>query len=235
MPDDPKYKKPYSTISYIDYINQKKENNNLLSGYLKPLEESFNLGMRTDKKNRLTGDLGFRFPYNFSGEDKGSVMARGKFRLNPTTQASIGYEQNLGQNFNPSGFRIGFTKKFREGGKVSPQKAKKILSDGQVHGKALTPKQQRFFGAMSNYNTGGPMAYTGEPGGPGEPTKFNTAKLIGENKVISDEQRNLINTELEKLNDYNLNYFLKEGVLDNWSNQNLETMQKHAAWSGFKR
>ena len=233
MPDDPKYKKPYPTISYIDYINEK--NQNFLSGYLKPLEESFNLGMRTDKKNRLTGDLGFRFPYNFSGEDKGSVMARGKFRLNPTTQASIGYEQNLGQNFNPSGFRIGFTKKFREGGKVSPQKAKKILSDGQVHGKALTPKQQRFFGAMSNYNTGGPMAYTGEPGGPGEPTKFNTAKLIGDDKVISDEQRNLINAELEKLNDYTLNYFLKEGVLDNWSNQNLETMQKHAAWSGLSR
>ena len=227
MPDNPKYKKPYPTISYIDYINEK--NQNFLSGYLRPLEESFNLGMRTDKKNRLTGDLGFRLPYNFSGGDKGSAMARGNFRLNPTTQASIGYEQNLGQNFNPSGFRIGFTKKFREGGKVSPQKAKKILSDGQVHGKALTPKQQRFFGAMSNYNTGGPMAYTGEPGGPGEPTKFNTVKLEGDDKVLTDEKRKAINTELEALNRANLNYYLQEGTLADMSEQNLVNMQKHYA------
>jgi hypothetical protein len=219
MPDDPKYKKPYPTISYIDYINQKEENNNFLSGYFRPLQNNFNLGMRTDKKNKLTGDLGFRFPYNFSGKDKGSVMARGKFRLNPTTQASVGYEQNLGQNFNPSGFRIGFTKKFREGGKVSPQKAKKILSDGQVHGKALTPKQQRFFGAMSNYNTGGPMAYTGEPGGPGEPTKFNTVMLKGDNEVLTDEKRKAINTELQELNRANLDYYLQEGKLHDFSQQ----------------
>ena len=33
---------------------------------------------------------------------------------------------------------------------VSPSKAKKILSDGKVHGKKLTEKQRRYFGALSN-------------------------------------------------------------------------------------
>jgi hypothetical protein len=33
---------------------------------------------------------------------------------------------------------------------ISPSKAKKILSDGKVHGKKLTEKQRRYFGALSN-------------------------------------------------------------------------------------
>jgi hypothetical protein len=33
---------------------------------------------------------------------------------------------------------------------VSPSKAKKILKDGTVHGKKLTEKQRRYFGALSN-------------------------------------------------------------------------------------
>lgn len=32
---------------------------------------------------------------------------------------------------------------------VSPAKAKKILADGKVHGKALSPKQRRLFGAIA--------------------------------------------------------------------------------------
>lgn len=43
---------------------------------------------------------------------------------------------------------------FRLGGRVSPQKAKKILKDGKVRGKPLTDKQRRFFGAMSEYKLG---------------------------------------------------------------------------------
>jgi hypothetical protein len=43
---------------------------------------------------------------------------------------------------------------FEQGG-LSSQKAAKILHDGKVHGKKLTPKQRRFFGAMSNMQTGG--------------------------------------------------------------------------------
>lgn len=40
-------------------------------------------------------------------------------------------------------------KKFKDGGEVSPEKAKKILSDGSVHGQPLTDKQKKFFGAIA--------------------------------------------------------------------------------------
>ena len=33
---------------------------------------------------------------------------------------------------------------------VSSKKARTILHDGKVHGKKLTPKQRRFFGAISS-------------------------------------------------------------------------------------
>lgn len=33
---------------------------------------------------------------------------------------------------------------------VSPEKARKILHDGTIHGKPITDKQRRYFGAMSN-------------------------------------------------------------------------------------
>jgi len=33
--------------------------------------------------------------------------------------------------------------------RVSASKAKKILKDGTVHGKSLTPKQKRFFGFIA--------------------------------------------------------------------------------------
>lgn len=44
---------------------------------------------------------------------------------------------------------------YKKGGTVSPEKAKKILHEGKVHGKPLTDKQRKFFGAMSNYQLGG--------------------------------------------------------------------------------
>jgi len=34
-------------------------------------------------------------------------------------------------------------------GKLTPTKAKKILSDGKVHGKPLTAPQKKFFGARA--------------------------------------------------------------------------------------
>lgn len=34
--------------------------------------------------------------------------------------------------------------------RMSPAKARKILKDGKVHGKPLTAKQRRFFGAISS-------------------------------------------------------------------------------------
>ena len=40
---------------------------------------------------------------------------------------------------------------FAEGG-LTPQKAKKILKDGSVHGRPLTDKQKRYFGALSASN-----------------------------------------------------------------------------------
>lgn len=40
-------------------------------------------------------------------------------------------------------------------GGLTHEKAREILHDGTVHGKKLTPKQRRFFGAMSNMQTGG--------------------------------------------------------------------------------
>ena len=43
---------------------------------------------------------------------------------------------------------------FKDGG-LTNEKARKILHDGTVHGKKLTPKQRRFFGAMSHMQTGG--------------------------------------------------------------------------------
>lgn len=43
----------------------------------------------------------------------------------------------------------------KSGGQTSNDKARKILRDGKVNGKKLTPKQRRFFGAMTNMQTGG--------------------------------------------------------------------------------
>ncbi len=34
-------------------------------------------------------------------------------------------------------------------GKLTKEKAKTILEDGEVKGKALTPKQRRYFGAVA--------------------------------------------------------------------------------------
>lgn len=44
---------------------------------------------------------------------------------------------------------------FEKGGSLTHEKARMILHDGMVHGKKLTPKQRRFFGAMSHMQTGG--------------------------------------------------------------------------------
>lgn len=35
-------------------------------------------------------------------------------------------------------------------GRLTPQKARKILEDGKIRGKKLTPKQRRFFGAIAS-------------------------------------------------------------------------------------
>lgn len=45
-------------------------------------------------------------------------------------------------------FAYGGKVKYKYGGEVSADKARKILKDGTVHGKPLTDKQRRFFGAM---------------------------------------------------------------------------------------
>lgn len=42
-----------------------------------------------------------------------------------------------------------------KGGMVSPEKAREILHDGTVHGKPLTDKQRKFFGAMANKSEDG--------------------------------------------------------------------------------
>lgn len=42
------------------------------------------------------------------------------------------------------------SKKKVKKGRPSKAKAKKILHDGTVHGKKLTRKQQKFFGAIAN-------------------------------------------------------------------------------------
>ena len=46
----------------------------------------------------------------------------------------------------PSG---GQMKIFPEGGKLTQQKASQILHDGTAHGKLLTPKQRKYFGARA--------------------------------------------------------------------------------------
>lgn len=48
--------------------------------------------------------------------------------------------------------------KWRPGGQLTPNKARMILHDGTIHGKSITDKQRRYFGAMSKGNT---MNYRG--------------------------------------------------------------------------
>ena len=66
---------------------------------------------------------------------------------------------------------------FRNGGVISKEKAREILHDGKVHGKKLTDKQRRFFGAMA-FEDGGidPFAkLTGVYGGYNERKDRNAA------------------------------------------------------------
>lgn len=45
-----------------------------------------------------------------------------------------------------------------DGGNISRAKAREMLHDGTVHGKKITPKQRRYFGAIaSGYQSGGPI------------------------------------------------------------------------------
>lgn len=54
---------------------------------------------------------------------------------------------------------------FKQGGKLSPTKARMMLHDGTVHGKPITDKQRRYFGAVaSGYAAdGGPMITDVQP------------------------------------------------------------------------
>lgn len=54
---------------------------------------------------------------------------------------------------------IGYGKKAKA--RVSPEKARKILSDGKVNGKPLTAKQRRFFGAIASSKKRMPEAQDG--------------------------------------------------------------------------
>lgn len=47
---------------------------------------------------------------------------------------------------------------YAKGGMISKAKARKILHDGTVHGKPITEKQRRFFGAMASRAAGGMIA-----------------------------------------------------------------------------
>ena len=86
--------------------------------------------------------------------------------------------------WNPEqGTATGYMKK----GGLTPNKAREILHDGKVHGKKLTEKQRRFFGAMSkghtkNYEHGGEMKKGGihiDPKNKGKFTKSAKAAGMG--------------------------------------------------------
>lgn len=73
---------------------------------------------------------------------------------------------------------------------VSAKKARKILHDGTVHGKKLTPKQRRFFGAMSRFAEIAKFCATGPNAGkPGPCPEFAgrrvVARATGQAKSLS--------------------------------------------------
>ena len=87
------------------------------------------------------------------------------------------------QETSEQGTATGYMKK----GGLTPNKAREILHDGKVHGKKLTEKQRRFFGAMSkghtkNYEHGGEMKKGGihiDPKNKGKFTKSAKAAGMG--------------------------------------------------------
>lgn len=58
-----------------------------------------------------------------------------------------GEEFDLEEHLEVAG--IGKQKRRRRKGKLSRAKARKILHDGRVHGKPLTPKQRKYFGVQN--------------------------------------------------------------------------------------
>lgn len=77
--------------------------------------------------------------------------------------------------------------------KLSSSKAKEILKDGTVHGKELTPKQQRFMGAVAGGNATKPPPAKAPPpartnlGGnepPMKPKARDAPKAIGQRPLL---------------------------------------------------
>jgi|GEM_PF-2201930 len=67
---------------------------------------------------------------------------------------------------------------YRNGGDVSPNKAKEILHDGTAHGRPLTEQQRKYFGYLSNKRqAGGPAATQDTPTTP-PPTSTPPAAVV---------------------------------------------------------
>lgn len=125
---------PSGTLVYSDTLKgedgktmaeRKKNRDSKLAKILAALE--------VDPSNVVTKGTLERYMKTYAVEEQGDLMMQEVARM---------LDEGIESDF------------FRLGGRVSPQKAKKILKDGKVHGKPLTDKQRRFFGAMSNYQLG---------------------------------------------------------------------------------
>lgn len=158
---------PRGTLVYSDTLKgddgktmaeRKKNRDSKLAKILAALE--------VDPSNVVTKGTLERYMKTYAVEEQGDLMMQEVARM---------LDEGIESDF------------FRLGGRVSPQKAKKILKDGKVHGKPLTDKQRRFFGAMSNYQLGtGPYGteptekrrnwmvspYSYLPVGPEQPDEF---------------------------------------------------------------
>lgn len=135
---------------------------------------------------------------NNYGIYNGIVDENGKFIDNPSEIETIKTMINYMKHNNPDSniYRSPFQHHSitpqpilpiaEHGGSISSKKAKEILHDGTAHGKKLTTKQRKFFGAMSN------KAQTGLNVGPGPqfPTAdpnmlWTTAKALGDPNVTA--------------------------------------------------
>jgi probable phosphoglycerate mutase len=88
---------------------------------------------------------------------------------------------------------------------LTPKKAREILHDKSVHGHPLTDKQRRFFGAMSNMESGGWLDKYADGGnivGPkAAPIRINGTEVFehGEDTATADKEENGVNpTNLTK-------------------------------------
>ena len=115
-----------------------------------------------EKDTYLDWKLNESIPYTFINSDKGSKAIR-KGDVHNEIQGSVlieeaAYKDWLNQKnkvniqFYLPNYPTSKKPKMKKGG-LTPNKARQILHDKEVHGKPLTDKQRRYFGAMSKGHT----------------------------------------------------------------------------------